>query len=646
MFSSFLFLLYLLLLKLSIHLSQLKIAFQLPFGVLVKRIIRRLFPAKKINYHLKEWRGVDKEKLSLIVEFKNNQIIVNQFFVKNYLNHQFKIFDKDWKDRNASQKPILNWVHQAFSEQIIQHISTDYQFINWQLDVKSGFEFDVTKPFHQQVAYKEKRIDVKNCWELGRLQHLPQLALAAQDAENKAEIIIQEFKNQTLDFMAHNPIGMGCQWMCAMDVGIRVSNLLVAYDIFQQVDDEGVLDKTFNSFFVNSIYQHGLFIYNHLEHKEGAAGNHYLFNLVGLLFVSAYILENKEVQQWGEFASHEIQKEFNKQFFNDGGNFEGSTTYHCLSAEAMLYATAILLSNGVQLSKEYSNQLYKTGKFIKDVLKPNGEFPQFGDNDSGRLFILRQAQDDKEVSLNYGSLLAGFAGLFEGEFDEFTENHPINKEIVEQLANHTKCILTTSNQQPLTNNQQSTINSLKYKETTTLKFSANIDTADIQHYAYPDFGIYIFKSKDFYLAISAIANKKMHHSWGHVHNDKLSFELQVVNKDLVKDPGTYTYSSSPELRNEFRSTKAHHGIIVGGVEQNKFIDLFYMDREVTCSLLEIESHKITVKANYYGIEHIRKFEILTDSLLVTDYCNQPFKVNINQFGKYSPVYGVIEIVKK
>ena len=52
----------------------------------------------------------------------------------------------------------------------------------------------------------------------------------------------------------------------------------------------------------------------------------------------------------------------------------------------------------------------------------------------------------------------------------------------------------------------------------------------------------------FYLAISAISNKKMHHSWGHVHNDKLSFDLQVNNIDLVKDPGTFTYSAFPEKR--------------------------------------------------------------------------------------------------
>ncbi|MCO6499859.1 MAG: alginate lyase family protein [Vicingus serpentipes] len=630
--------------------SQLKIAFQLPFGVLVKRIIRRLLPAKKNNYHLKEWRGVAEEKLSPVVEFKKNQIVVNQFFVKNYLNHQFKIFDKDWKDRNASQKPILNWAHQAFSEKIIAHVSSNYQFINWQLDVKSGFEFDVTKPFYQQVAYKEKRIDVKNCWELGRLQHLPQLALAAQEAENKAEII-QEFKNQCLDFIANNPVGMGCQWMCAMDVGIRVSNLLVAYDIFKQVDEFGILDETFDTFFVDNVYQHGLFIYNHIEHKEGAAGNHYLFNLVGLLFVAAYLSQNKEVQQWGDFAANEIQKELEKQFFNDGGNFEGSTTYHCLSTEAMLYATAILLRRGVTFSEEYTNRLYRAGCFIKDVMKPNGNLPQFGDNDSGRLFILRHSdnyrnQDDKEGLLNYESLLAGFAGLFENTFDEFAIKHPLNKEFIEQLANYTKCILPTMNHQPSTDNHQpSTNNHQPNTEKTTLKFPVNIDTTLIQHYAYPDFGIYVFKSTSFYLAISAIANKKMHHSWGHAHNDKLSFELQVNNEDIVRDPGTYTYSADPTLRNEFRSTKAHHGIIVDGVEQNKIIDLFYMDREVRCSVLEVGLNKITLKANYYGVEHVRKFEILTDSLLVTDYCNQLFKVNINQFNKYSPMYGVIETMK-
>ena len=156
----------------------------------------------------------------------------------------------------------------------------------------------------------------------------------------------------------------------------------------------------------------------------------------------------------------------------------------------------------------------------------------------------------------------------------------------------------------------------------------------------------MFKSSEFYLSISAIANSKMHHSWGHVHNDKLSFELQVNGEDLVRDPGTFTYSSNPEKRNEFRSTKAHNGIVVKGIEQNNPIGLFYLDRAVKCEVLEIQDLSITLQANYYGVEHIRKFTILASQLIVTDYCNKPFKVNINKFQEYSPNYGVAQILKE
>ena len=262
-----------------------------------------------------------------------------------------------------------------------------------------------------------KNVDIKNCWELGRLQHLLSLALATINAEQK-EQLIKEFKNQFLDFHASNPVGMGVQWSCTMEVGIRVSNLLLAYDIFKQLDKGNLLDDKFMLIFTDSIHRHAQFIANHLEHKEGAAGNHYLFDLVGLLFATNYLSKKDETTHWKQFAENELEKEFHKQFFADGGNFEGSTTYHCLSAEAMLYATALMLRNGRKLSQDYINLLYKTVNFIKAVMKPNGEIPQFGDNDSGRLFKLNNEDDNL---LNYESLLAGFAGLFENEFNDFGE---------------------------------------------------------------------------------------------------------------------------------------------------------------------------------------------------------------------------------
>ena len=250
--------------------------------------------------------------------------------------------------------------------------------------------------------------------------------------------------------------------------------------------------------------------------------------------------------------------------------------------------------------------------------------------------MFKFASEDENL-LNYESFLSAFSELF-NENNKST----IYAEVVKQIIGekHIKAkkqinkIVTSAKEKQSLNEQKTTI----------IEFQNKIKLNDINSFCYPDFGIYGFKSDHFYLAVSGICNKKMHHSWGHVHNDKLSFDLQVYGKDLVRDPGTYTYSAYPTIRNKFRSTKAHHGIIVNGVaEQNNYSPVYgmltYMDREIDCELLEFTDTSITIQAKYYGVKHIRSFEVKESSLIVKDSCNKPFEVNINQFKEYSPVYG-------
>ena len=77
-------------------------------------------------------------------------------------------------------------------------------------------------------------------------------------------------------------------------------------------------------------------------------------------------------------------------------------------------------------------------------------------------------------------------------------------------------------------------------------------------------------------------------------------------------------------------------------EKNNAFGLVYLEREITCKVLEIKDLTITLQANYYGVEHTRKFTIQSNQLIITDYCNKPFDININKFQEYSPNYGVIE----
>lgn len=603
-----------------------------PLNVLFKRIVNRLFVTRSYFYNELEFRETTKGHVF-------NPIVSDSIFLdKTQLNFRdFEFFGLDLESFKKIDKSSVLKVHNVYSENIFKMISENYSYFDWQLDIKSNFRFDENKQYNKQ-SYIPKSVDIKIPWELGRLQHLPILSL--EILSTKDEKLIREYKNQVFDFIASNPIGMGVQWTSSMDVGIRLSNLLISYDLLFDILKT---DVEFNEVFLDSVYLHAQFIFNHLEYKEGLTGNHYLFNLIGLLFASTYLKETVEIKKWNSFSITEIEQEIFKQFFDDGGNFEGSTSYHCLSAEMMVYATALMLKNGVNLSGKYIDRLYSIGEFISRITKPDGMIPQFGDNDSGRLFKFPK---NKYNDLNSEALLAAFSGLFNHAiFKVDNSKFSIERQIIQQLSGG---FILNPSLINLKKTSSTSSKDLKFKKQTIISFDKVISLEKINSYSYSDFGIHIFKSDIFYLAISTIANKNMHHSWGHVHNDKLSFELYVDGKDLVSDPGSCCYTSNRVLRNEFRSTIAHHSIIVNGIEQNKWINttdwgLFYLDREVKCKVLEISDYSIKVSAKYYGIHHIRSFEITKDQLIINDYCNKSFDVNINKFEKYSPVYGSLKI---
>ena len=271
----------------------------------------------------------------------------------------------------------------------------------------------------------------------------------------------------------------------------------------------------------------------------------------------------------------------------------------------------------------------------------NGEIPQFGDNDSGRLFRFPNTFKNRNV-LDYRSILSAFSALF-NENQYKSREFPLEAQIIKQLSQQKTLRYTPSYKNIKINS--SFLTKLSNYKRTILTFNSSVNLDLIKFYYYPDFGLSIFKSDNFYLAISTISNSNMHHSWGHVHNDKLSFELYIDGEEIVRDPGSFCYTSDRKLRNEFRSTKAHHSIIVKGSEQNQWSDtdmgLFYLDREVRCKVIETSQNKIILEARYYGTHHIRSFIIKSNELIIDDYCNKSFIVNINRFKKYSEGYGIM-----
>ncbi len=642
-----------------------------------------------LNYPIIKISLINTKELNL----SNIDSNIARYLSKMYIDHKFDLLGSGWvKNSYESVALGLEGYKYDMNVEAPENIFENYEPIDWQKDFKSGFRWSEKKWYKDQRIAHKPGSDIKVPWELARLQHLPQLAIFAMADSNLKERNLKEFKNQILDFICNNPPRMGVNWTCTMDVGIRVANMLAAYDMFCRMDEGGILDADFKQTFSNSVYEHALHIVNNLEYSPHLTSNHYLSDIVGLLFACAYLDGGGEIDAWLAFAVQEVISEMKKEFYEDGGNFESSTSYHRLSGELMAYAAALILGlksdkisslqnydekllrkkpkllppdeqefkilNGqIVLPQWFVDRLYKVGRFTADITKPNGEVPQFGDNDSGRFFkfspngeFLSNEQAVRkylnlsgfeggdepfwdENILNHSTLISCMGGIFDDEI--FKNDMCFERSLVRSLAGCTLEASDKTYRRPIVSVAK--FRELPHRKSMEFKIP---NSQEIKNIFYPDSGIFIFKSGKFYLAICATPLGQKGHG-GHTHNDKLGYELWIDGLDIAKDPGTYLYTPLPDRRNDFRSVKAHNAPIIGDLEQNSWgeeaIGLFGMFAECRCEVADFGKNFISLAAEYKCVKIMRKFEIKEDKLVITDMANREFYYS--KFGFYSNGYG-------
>lgn len=618
--------------------------------------------------------------------------------VENHIYHSEKIIEtsaapEEWLNN------LISLPHLEYTTRLWKLIDSQYQPIDWQKDFKSGYRWNAQKCCKNMSYGHLPGVDIKVPWELARLQHLPQMAIFAIKLPEYKQKLGTDFRNQLLDFFAMNPPGMGVNWVCCMDVAIRSANILIANDLFCQISPELKNDTEFQAIIAANMAAHGTFITENLEWTEELTSNHYLSNIAGLVFIGAYLHNHPEAELWLSFAIQELIRETEKQFYPDGANFEASTSYHRLSGEMVIFATAVIAGlPPAKISKmentdpakwqylpklqalseqEYliRNQkiifpprhkkiLQKLSKFTSDITKPCGEIVQFGDNDSGRFFrlspcgIFMTAKEAEKKYLN----LQGYCKIISDENELFfDENQLIHKSLLSAAAGlenekppqkefaaefsivksltHDNCIFIPDYEYYLLGYQ------LDYHRSFTIKPDANSGSLldEIELIKYENTGIYILKSQLLYLCISAGPNGQ-NDNGGHTHNDKLSFELSLDNQSVIKDPGTYLYTPLPEKRNQFRRTAAHQTIQIENWEQNRFLPgrygLFSMENDSSCIPVEMTPGLISFFFKGNGVCHLRRFTITDSELIIDDYVNKPFSYP-EKFPFYSNGYGKI-----
>lgn len=559
-------------------------------------------------------------------------------------------------------KPRLNASNLAYGKQLWSMLTPEYTSIDWHIDFISGYRWS-EGAWSQSIPIGAPRgADIKAPWELARMQHLPQLALAYALSRNgragspDAGALQEEFRNQTLDFLATNPPLFGVNWRCAMDVGIRAANLLAAVNLFTQAGAE--FDAPFIQVLGDALYAHGCFIINHLEYDEDFRGNHYLSNVAGLAYIAAALPTVSETDLWLAFATQEILKELPLQFLPDGSNFEASTSYHRLSAELAAYTLALILGlpeERYARMLEYDPaqwrarpRLLPPGKhplagirsgespvdadvlknmafFARDVSYTPGRAIQIGDTDNGRFFKFQPVYSEfpaRDVIARYENIHPELeeSGEYEGGdylYEEHLDFRPLMAalDVLEPGA----CDSDVRAEFSLERSMVQGVAGIASAPAPEIKPDLSMPNAEVREY--PDFGLIVLRTPRAHATIRC-GSVGQNDRGGHAHQDQLAITLSVDDALILGDPGSYVYTPLPEARNSFRSSNMHSTIQPPqGKGPGVSSDLFYLPDAWNGRIISVDASSCLAGHTGFGAPCRREIRLESNALHVRDRCD-------------------------
>ena len=513
----------------------------------------------ELKQRLSHWR----------LQFSNEfQLVVDQ--ANKFLAHDFDLLGSGSLNLSFPCRPTgvqgIKYNFEPIGEPSKATFLPDsYQCIDWHVDFRSGYRWDPSKYYPSSRKYTEvKGADIKLPWELSRCQHLPMLSIAFLLTDKKEYAL--EVYHQITDWIINNPLCMGPNWNCPMDVAIRVANWFVSLEIL-----EGFIPPDYEKYqqlILASFVQHFDYLKNNFEWTSKLTSNHYLSDIAGFAFCTQYIPHLKSRTKFAEFAKKELQTELAKQMYEDGMNAEGSLYYHRLVLELFSYSSCLQANRFLSDQSGFNNHLRQCFEFTKDVIRPDNRMPQIGDNDSGLFLNLTGVGLD---DLNYLFVLG--ARLFPGSG-------------YERLIDPNSLAATILNVTPIRNAVADTVKTVS---------------------CFKQSGLAVIKTDSMYLSFYCGLNGQKGNG-GHCHNDRLSFTLWRNGREIFTDPGTGFYTAFPKLRNSFRSTSAHNTVSISNLEQNRFIknNLFSLKEDIRNVDLTVMSNTecIELTARHDGFTHI------------------------------------------
>ena len=397
---------------------------------------------------------------------------------------------------------------------------------DWHVDHKTGRQWPLRYCHGIDYTNLDEPSDVKNAWEISRLQWL---IAAGQAYRLTGEDRFARGVRQLIQhWVASNPYAIGVNWACTMEPAIRLMTLTWLFHACH--DSESWRDGLFRERFLATVYLHTEFTDRYFEWSD-VNGNHCTACAAGLVFGGLFFGREADAERWQTRGWEVLSEQLPKQVFDDGVDFEASVPYHRLVTELFYLPALYRARAGLDVPQHYRDRLLAMARFIGAYSREDGSVPLWGDADDAR-------------ALPFGA--------------QPTNDHRYLAAAIEHTWGRPAVA-------PRTGDNTELVWLLGPDEATPPTVTRAPAAA-----SFSDGGFYVMRNSRDHVFIDCgpvgLAGRG-----GHGHNDCLSFEAVLDGVHLVTDCGAYVYTASPAERNAFRSTAYHNTPRLDGEEINRFI---------------------------------------------------------------------------
>jgi hypothetical protein len=414
------------------------------------------------------------------------------------------------------------------------------------------------------IDYRDERVvgNIKYLWEANRHLHLATLAQASALTGDPRFAL--GLRAQVDSWIEQCPVGRGPNWCSSLELGIRLVNWSIAWQLIGGAraglfaDEDGVV---FRERWLRSVYEQARTIIGNLS-RFSSANNHLVGEAAGVYIAASTWPLWPQMRDWGERCRDILEEECLRQNAPDGGNREQAFGYQTFVLDFLLLAGLAARARGEDFSPAYWRRIEVMIDFLASMTSFSGQLPMVGDADDG--FVVRLAP---EAGFSpHGSLIATGAVLFDRPDLAAKAGAADSKTVTLLGVNAVRRLARLKSRGRAGYRPR-----VQFSESGYYLLGTAFETPD-------EVRLLVDAGPLGYLSIAA-----------HGHADALQFLLNVGDREILVDPGTYAYHTEPEWRRYFRSTLAHNTVGIDDQDQSQQAGNFMWNEHAQARCISFEA---------------------------------------------------------